>query len=290
MRAFGALLLIFAGASCNAYHDDVETMLASHPRPRQEVAAPASLVPVPAKVGQWALYKQTKGSSVGYQYVSVTSDACGVWFEYVWGTGDHRRVSKVCYQQLPDLATDIATWSKLVQAVVTQDDNAAPLVVDLSNHRNAGSKTRLDLARFHANMDWGRWGHEDLPREDVDVPAGHFAKAVEAANHTHTLTMWFHPQVPITGLIKSHESDGTDLELVSYGDEGATTMIPNVPGNGQDYVECTEQPIVGSNMWKMICRQHGKTFEDDTQQKNMLGSPTADPTGGGPQKSGGGGK
>jgi hypothetical protein len=208
--------------------NDVDTVLATHTAPR-DLPPPIKLEPPSATVGQWALYRTTEKGEVGYQRVSITTDGCGVWFEIEWTTRAHRTISKVCYSKLPDFNTNAATWDNLVQIVVSKTDDEEPMVMDLRKEQNTRVKARLPLDDFHAYMDNGRWRHADLPREDVAVTAGHFAMAVKAVNHTHTITGWFHPGVPITGMVKTQTSEGMTVELVDYGDTGARSALPNTP-------------------------------------------------------------
>ncbi len=229
MVKLGAIVFALAACAAGNQQTDVNTMLASHAAPPRDVAAPTKLDPTPAKVGQWALYRTTHKGEVGYERVQITSDGCGVWVEMEWATHDHHTISKVCYSKAPDLSQNTSTWADLVQIVVSKDDDSEPYVMDLRNGQNTRVGARLPLPNFHANLDTGRWRHPDLPREDIAVAAGHFAGAVKTVNHQHTVTGWFHPGVPIMGMVKTQTNDGTVVELVSYGDTGAVSALPNVP-------------------------------------------------------------
>jgi hypothetical protein len=67
----------------------------------------------------------------------------------------------------------------------------------------------------------------EIPREDVDVPAGKFASAYRAENGYRNRMVWFSPEVPITGEVKAHW-DGGGVELISYGQDGAPSVIPSL--------------------------------------------------------------
>jgi PEGA domain len=67
----------------------------------------------------------------------------------------------------------------------------------------------------------------EIPREDVDVPAGKFASAYRAENGYRTRITWFSPEVPITGEIKARWEDRS-VELISYGQDGAPSVIPSL--------------------------------------------------------------
>lgn len=263
----GGVLLVGA---CEHYEENVDAVLAGHRAAAREVGPPSTLLPHAATVGQWVLYRETEhGETVGYQLVSITQESCGSAIEYVWGRADHRTISKACYSQLPDLATDPASWTELVVAAVTETDADPPLVIDMRPGRNLRSRTRLDLDRFHLNFDGARWRHDDMPRQDVDVPAGHFAKTIRATNRTQTVTTWFHPAVPITAMVRSQTRDGLDVELVTFGDAGARTLLADVPGPGT-YIECMEQIMVGSHLEKLECLHHDRNAGDEAQRDDWF--------------------
>lgn len=228
LRTASIVFVVSACAATTTHVNDVDTVLSVHPAAR-DLPPPVKLDPPSAKVGEWALYRTTEHGEVGYQRVSITSDGCGVWFEIEWTTRAHRTISKVCYSKMPDFNTNAASWDDFVQIVVSQSDDEEPYVMDLRNKQNTRVKERLPLDDFHAYMDNGRWRHPDLPREDVATAAGHFSMAVKTTNHAHTVTGWFHPGVPITGMIKTQTTTGVDVELVDFGESGARSALPNTP-------------------------------------------------------------
>jgi len=76
-----------------------------------------------------------------------------------------------------------------------------------------------------------RW--QGLPQENVNAIAGSFAGCFKALTDASwgvwrsTSTSWMHPAVPISGLVKSMGiSQPTSMELVGFGDSGATSEIP----------------------------------------------------------------
>jgi len=68
---------------------------------------------------------------------------------------------------------------------------------------------------------------DDLPREDVTVPAGTFEGCYKWTQTntfmgmTTTATIWTHPALPPPSMVKHASKDGTTLELVEYGESGA---------------------------------------------------------------------
>jgi hypothetical protein len=74
-------------------------------------------------------------------------------------------------------------------------------------------------------------GLAGMPREDVTVPAGTFKGCYRRTEKTDVgdvhsdTTLWTHPSVPITGLVRSKEKDGTGMELIAYGMTGAKSSL-----------------------------------------------------------------
>jgi hypothetical protein len=241
-----ATLVAALGFACTpAYLGDnsANIVLASRAMHPVHVAAPANLHVHPARVGQWALYRLIDASGMGYEYVGITRGKCGVWFEDAWVAGGHRTTSKVCYREMPDLDHGSESWLALVRVAVVQYDDELPRVVDLRAGVAPPSELPAQLHRFQGNFDGARWRHDDLPRDDVDVSAGSFARAVRVASTRNAATMWFHPEVPITGMVMSRARDGTELELAAFGEQGATSAIADVPDSGDDYLTCTQAGI-----------------------------------------------
>jgi hypothetical protein len=239
-RLVGVIAALHFAACMPEVPDSTEIVFASRPSPGVRVPARDSLHAHPARVGQWALYRISDGASIGYEYVDVTQGQCGVWFEVVWVARGHRTVSKVCYRTMPDLDHSTERWLPLTRVAVTQRDDGVTTVFDLQAGDGVANQRFIDLCRFQSTFDGARWRHDDLPREDVDAIAGQFAGAVRVISANHDLKMWFHPDVPLTGLVRSHARDGTDLELVSFGEQGATSGIPDVALSADGVIVCTD--------------------------------------------------
>ena len=181
-----------------AYVSDVDGVLAAKPAAR-DVAAPATLEAQPWKVGQWALYRMTTGDVVGYmRYRAVAQETCGLWFEQTIADRSTKLVIKLCLASPPDLAS--ATQASL------QVNSGAPQVL------NPPPK---DMTL--AGAGWAQ--QADAPREELRVPAGHFAGSVKT---TMTLkgvatTVWSHPAVPLAGTVKVQAANGVTTELVDFG-------------------------------------------------------------------------
>jgi hypothetical protein len=262
VNAVHTIILGVALTACasTTYQTDVDAVLASHRAYVQLPPPEVSPYPQAGEVGQWVLYRSSRNGAAGYLRIGLTQDRCGVWLEQDWVTRDHRSVSKVCYSAMPDLAAPSASWAPLVRVAVSQNDRDEPVVVDLRDHDNEPMRRSLKLDQFHAGLDSARWRHDDLPREDLDVAAGHFAQAILVKNTDQRLTMWFHTGVPITSMLKSRASDGTELELVAFGDHGAVASLPGVPDDSTAYKECTMQAFpAGSLHTEPMCRSKQHT-------------------------------
>jgi hypothetical protein len=73
---------------------------------------------------------------------------------------------------------------------------------------------------------------QGLPQEDVTVPAGHFTgcfKGRTDANwgpYKSADTIWSHPSVPLSGLVKSQGIDNPhSMELIDFGFSGAASEL-----------------------------------------------------------------
>jgi hypothetical protein len=72
-----------------------------------------------------------------------------------------------------------------------------------------------------------------MPQEDSEVVAGRFSGCFKARTDAsygpwHAASMsWSHPAVPISGLVRSQGIDHpTTMDLVAFGDTGATSELP----------------------------------------------------------------
>ena len=74
-------------------------------------------------------------------------------------------------------------------------------------------------------------GLAGMAQEDVTVPAGTFKGCYRRSEKTDVgdvhseTTLWTHPSVPITGLVRSKAKDGTGLELIAFGLTGAKSSL-----------------------------------------------------------------
>ncbi len=181
------------------------------PRPQSLLPASTDTAPRPWALGQWAIYKTTAtDGAVGYMRFDVISvDGCGTWVRLILQGVDVRRSWSVCVRDQPD-------GRKLVAYVV---DNADGAVVS-GDFRDDPRPARY-LALFMPPV---------VPAgssvESVDVPYGHVDGATRS-DRPRTTT-WSHPAVPFTGLVKQQSHSGGTTELLSFGDHGVESIVPEI--------------------------------------------------------------
>jgi hypothetical protein len=213
------VLVIFVVACAPNYQADIDRTLARAPTEHREIAAPTALQLQPWKVGQWTLYRVTRNADVGYIEVSIMAqDTCGIWLHQITQSTEHRLDVRICYRSMP---TD--GKPDLVQIVKVKVDESETRTVDFHDFDTKAEELKKAVLAYTTSfpIDW----HDNtaLPREDLDLPAGHFAQAVRGTG-TSVLpsgasdsTVWSHPDVPIGGTLKVSTDNGTELVLVAYG-------------------------------------------------------------------------
>jgi hypothetical protein len=83
------------------YKGDVDRVLKAHAAGGRQVAAPVALEPQAWKVGQWALYKTSQNGDVGYEKrIIVAETACGIWFETLAQSYEHRAGLSVTFDNV----------------------------------------------------------------------------------------------------------------------------------------------------------------------------------------------
>ena len=238
----GLVGLVAAGCAHSyvnpAYKADVDRVFAAHAGSNRQIAAPATIEPKPWKVGAWALYRRG-GSSVqmgdeGYERISVVAeDPCGTWvLDESHGYYDQHSWM-ICLRPVAAGPTDASIDPvELVQVAIWESNGGSPWIVDFRNGQNAAYRTVVTAVASRLLPDPGL-DRADLPREDVDVPAGHFAQAIRTTEMLDPKTQlrfarWSHPDVPFDATVKSSTSDGRERVLLAYGDDGATSVVPSL--------------------------------------------------------------
>lgn len=223
-----ALLLATALAACTpsinqaAKSDLDRRMVAMTPSDRQ-VEAPTSQAPPPLAVGQWItvrqIDKEQRPSLSTYKIVGADGDA--YWVELTidsyFGSSGMRML--VAFGD----RTDPGRFE--LRAAFTRDNDG---------NVNEAPPPLLSMMRstFQPVLDSlvVRWN--DLPQADAAVIAGRFAgcyhgrSTIAVAGMSSTSDVWWHPGVPINGLVKAvGVGEPTSSELVDFGFEGATSTF-----------------------------------------------------------------
>ena len=248
IKSVVALLLVVGGAlvtvggcaasSVNpAYKAKVDSVVAAQGHRTRQVPASASLEAPHWKLGQWALYKRKRvrtvpynRAGVGYEKLSVVAeDSCGTWIEVLQQSYEHRWKWMICMRSTPSVPADSRAALELLQMVISQQDDDAPTVVDFRGGQHPDYKRELEP------MLSSLIGHPSPasaapPRDEVDVPAGHFSGALRerGGDPSFTITSWYHQDVPFEGTVKRETSDGLEVVLLDYGHDGASSIIPEL--------------------------------------------------------------
>jgi len=232
LRAFVAVVLLGSAltlSACGSSVDsaakrDIDKRLAAMSPSGATFVAPVGLVPKPLARGQWTLYKMVgeKGqpSLVTYKIVGQEGDA--YWVEVANEGYYGKTVSKLLLA-----IGDRSNPSTMdVRAVKMKDKNGR--VTELE-----GPMIQLMKSTYQSSVNMLVVSWQGLPQESVNVTAGRFTGCFKAMTDASwgvwrsSAMSWMHPNVPISGLVKSvGMSQPMTMELVGFGDEGATSEIP----------------------------------------------------------------
>src|SRR5688572_2041934 len=202
---------------------DLDRRLAAiSPNPRR-VEAPAAPAPLPLTVGQWITLRQIdreqRPSMSTYKVVGEEHGA--FWLEVTTDTYFGSSGSKILVA-LGD-RTDPTQFE--IRRAFTRDQNG---------HISEMPPPMIAMMRstFQPVLDAMviRWN--ELPQQDASVAAGTFAgcyhgrSSVSVAGHSSTSEVWWHPEVPINGVVKMvGVGEPTSTELVDFGREGAQSTF-----------------------------------------------------------------
>jgi len=200
---------------------DVDRRLgALQPNPRS-VPPPTVAEPMPLAVGQWASFKQTdsdgKPSIVTYKIVGMQD---GAYFyemsmDTYYGHSAMRMLVAVGDRRDPKTVD--------IRAVTTKDYQGR--VQEMPPSMLGMLKSSYGSMIDQLTITW-----DQLPQEDAQVTGGRFAgcyktrSTVEFMGQSSTSDAWFHPAVPVNGMVKSVGVDRPmTMELIDFGVEGATS-------------------------------------------------------------------
>jgi hypothetical protein len=200
---------------------DLDRRLAALQPKARDLPAPTAAEPLPLAPGQWVTLKQTdsdnRPSLVTYKIVGLQEGA--FWYEVAidsyYGHSASRMLLAVGDRKDP------STFD--VRALITKDNQGRV---------NETPKEMLSMMKstYQSMLDQLviRW--EQLPQEDVHVLGGNFAQCykgrstVSFMGYSATSDVWYHPAVPVNGMVKSVGVDKPmSSELVDFGMDGATS-------------------------------------------------------------------
>jgi len=225
-KNFALALTVLAGCmpSINqAAKTSLDRRIADLTMSARQVAAPAAATPQPLAVGQWVTLRQTdreqRPSLSTYKIVGAEDSA--FWLE---------------------VTTDSYFGSSAMKMLVGFGDRTDPRQFEirraLTRDQN-GVVTEMPVAMiqfmrstFQPVLDSMAIRWDALPQQDTTVVAGTFAgcyhgrSGVAAAGHATTSEVWWHPEVPINGVVKMvGVGEPTSTELIDFGDSGAQSTF-----------------------------------------------------------------
>jgi hypothetical protein len=224
------MLILAVLAACGGSAQDVDTVIAAHHHDR--TIAPSTTRRIrPWQVGQWTLSKVTSGNEIGYVRQSIVAqDACGIWLESAAQSRHGRTVSKACFRAAPTHEVDPTAELDALQAAMVRQGSRT-VVVDFRNGQNPNTKrTMMANLKNTVTFAWESSPSDELTT--VAVPAGRFEGVAHVVSRLwidqsmQTVDTWIHPDVPISGAVKSVATDGSDSELLDYGLTGAKSELP----------------------------------------------------------------
>jgi hypothetical protein len=203
----------------NAAKADLDRRVSTMQQNPRSIAAPTAFEPMPLAVGQWATFKQVdseqKPSIVTYKIVGEQEGA----FFY-------------------EMSIDSYYGHSAVRMLVAIGDRRDPKSVDIRavTMKNTDGRVQemppsvigMMKSTYGSMVDQLTISWQNLPQEDTQVIGGTFAgcfktrATVDFAGQSSTSDGWFHPAVPVNGMVKSVGVDRPmTMELVDYGTEGA---------------------------------------------------------------------
>jgi hypothetical protein len=190
----------------------------------QTFPAPAVFAPKPLVVGQWTQHRliNDKGEPSLTTYKVVGEEAGASWVEVANESYYGKTVTKILLAIL-----DRANPNSFeIRAVKMKDKKGQ--VTELQ-----GPMIQLMRSAYQSSINMLAVSWQGLPQESVAVIAGNFTNCFKARTDANwggwhsSATTWMHSGVPISGLVKSVGIDrATSMELVGFGETGATSEIP----------------------------------------------------------------
>jgi hypothetical protein len=203
---------------------DIDRRVAGLAPAAQSFPAPTDFVPKPLAVGQWTQLKlvSDQGEPSFSTYKIVGEEGGAHWVEVVNESYTGKTVTKM----LLFMGDRMNPKTMEIRAVRIKDKDGRVNAIE-------GPMIQLMKSMWQGVLDTLVIYWQGLPQEDASVPAGKFAGCYKARTDASwgpwkaAATSWSHTQVPINGLVKSVGIDHPNtMELVGFGDSGATSEIP----------------------------------------------------------------
>jgi hypothetical protein len=200
---------------------DVDRRIAALQTNPRVLPPPTVAEPMPLSAGQWATFKQTdsdgKPSIVTYKILNMQDGAW--WYEMAmdtyYGHSAMRMLVAVGDRKDPKTVD--------VRAIITKDYSGR--VQEMPPSMLSMMKSSYGSMVDQLTITW-----DQLPQEDAQVAGGTFTgcyktrSTVAFMGQSSTSDAWFHPAVPVNGMVKSVGVDRPmTMELIDFGVEGATS-------------------------------------------------------------------
>jgi hypothetical protein len=207
--------------------DEIDRRVRALAPPSQTFPAPAAPTPLPLAVGQWTQHElrdeQDRPSFLTMKLVG--EDLGSYWLELIEETYSGRRVTKMLIY-FGDRATPTAMDIRAIKTRVGTGPvkDATPDELRTSRTDWAGILSMLAI----------NW--QGLSQEESRAPAGIFAGAYKRETEESwgpmlaKSTTWSHPTVPLSAVVRAQATEGpASLLLISFGEKGAVTELPDTP-------------------------------------------------------------
>jgi hypothetical protein len=217
------LLIAGCGASVNpALVAKIDGMFKSAPG-GSLAAAGAFTAPMPYTVGQWVMHGITADGQRSVIKTAIVGQAQGGWvIESYSLSPSSEAATQMCITGLEEAAKTQDLEKLDILWVRMRDENGkvqsvegVPLSVTKGLYRKGLGSIVIKSSQLQPGGG------------DITVPAGTFAGCTKAKSEftvlgsTYVSEGWYHPGIPINGVVKSVSDDKTTMELLAYGITGA---------------------------------------------------------------------
>jgi len=183
----------------------------------------------PLSIGQWTRYRlEDRGRASLVTHKVIGEESGAFWIEFVTGAADAGTVLALLVHA-PDR---IDPARAEIQGAKIRMPNGL-----LKEIRGAELKP-MDAAYTKMVGDLFSPSLRELPQSDITTPAGTFrgcyrrkARLAFSGGDSES-TVWSHPGVPLSGVVKSQSLDGErTVELMAFGTEGAESELTRKLGH-----------------------------------------------------------